>query len=226
MAPTRAGRETLVLGGTGLVGAHLVELLSADPAVTHVRAPGRRPMTRREGSAKVDAPVVDLARPQATPEAFRGDQVFVCLGSTLRKAGSREAFRRVDFDLLVGTARAALEAGAREAFLVSSVGADPTARSFYLRVKGEAEEALSTLPFRCLHVFRPSVLTGNRTEFRPSERLGVVLGGVLAPLMVGRARRYRPIAALTVARAMARVAATPTHGRHVYESEEIAALGR
>lgn len=228
-APVR--RTVVVVGATGLVGGHLVDILAADPSVTGVLAPGRRVTDRWRAVDKVVTPVVDFASldasGDASKDAFAGNQVFLCLGTTMRKAGSREAFRQVDFDAVLASARAALAHGADQAFLVSSVGADPGARSFYLRVKGEIENALAALPFRAVHVFRPSVLTGSRGESRPGEHLGIALGTLLSPLMVGAARRYRPIAARTVARAMARSAASsPAAGRHVHESEEIAALGR
>lgn len=159
-------------------------------------------------------------------EEWVGDRVFLCLGTTMRKAGSREAFRTVDLHYTVAAARLAVEHGARDAFLVSSVGADPAARSFYLRTKGEAEEAVAALPFRSVHLVRPSVLTGHRAESRPLERIAGWVGGLLGPLMVGPARRYRPVAAARVAGAMAALASAPGVGRHVHESPEISALAR
>lgn len=213
----------MVAGATGLVGAHLVEALAADPTVLRVTALVRRPTDRWAGVAKVTPALVDLLA--LDPARVSGDQLFVCLGTTLRKAGSREAFREVDHDAVLACARAALAGGVRDLLAVSSTGADPGARSFYLGVKGQAEEALSSLPFRSVHLFRPSILTGERAESRPAERAGIVLGSLMAPLMVGPARRYRPIAGATVARAMARVAADPGEGIRVHESEEIAVLG-
>lgn len=216
-------RRAVVVGATGLVGGHLVEALLDDPGVARIVAPGRRPVDRWRGRGDVVTPVVDFARLDTS--AFAGDQVFLCLGTTMRKAGSREAFRGVDFDAVVASAKAALAGGARDAFLVSSVGAGPRARGFYLRVKSEAEEAVAALPFRSVHVFRPSLLTGARAETRPTERVAELLGTLAGPLMVGPARRYRPIAAATVARAMARTAARPGEGLRVHESDEIQALG-
>ena len=143
----------------------------------------------------------------------------------MKKAGSRSAFRDVDLHVVEAAARAALKSGAQDAFLVSSVGADASARSFYLRVKAEAERAVAALPFRSAHIFRPSVLTGPREESRPGERVAIAAGRLLAPLMVGTARRYRPIEADVVARAMVSVAGSPGAGVHIHESEVIAGLG-
>ena len=190
-----------------------------------VVAPVRRPVPEMEGLPRARAPIVDF---DALPDALAGvrvEQVFVCLGTTMSRAGSREAFRRVDHDVVVAALRAGLDAGARDAFCVSSLGASPSARSFYLRVKAEAEEALLALPFRSAHVFRPSLLTGHRDEARPVERLGTLLGTLMSPVMVGPARRYRPIAAAVVAAAMVATARRPRAGRWIHESEEIVRLG-
>lgn len=218
------GRTAVVLGGTGLVGGHLVRILAADAAVALVRAPVRRPTHAFDGLG-VESPVVDFGTLGATSELLACDQLFVCLGTTMARAGSRQAFRRVDFDAVVAGAEAAVSGGAQAVFLVSSVGADPASRSFYLRVKGEAEQALAALPVRSLHIFRPSILTGARREFRAGESVGILLSTLASPFMRRGLRRYRPISAEAVARAMARVASAPEPGRHVHESEEIAALG-
>ena len=212
-------------GATGLVGGHLVSILDGDPTVASVVAPGRRGLDAWADRPKITAPVVDFADLGRSQDLFLADQLFICLGTTLKKAGSKAAFRAVDLEAVRASATVAFAAGIRDVFLVSSVGASHRARSFYLQVKQEAEEAVAALPFRSVHVFRPSVLTGSRGESRPAERLGIAVGTLLAPLMVGPARRYRPIAARTVAQAMARAAADPGRGRRTWESEEIAALG-
>jgi uncharacterized protein YbjT (DUF2867 family) len=199
--------------------------------VTHLVAPVRRPVTPAAlvggsaGGAQVETPVVDFADLRSYTDVLAADQVFICLGTTMKKAGSREAFRQVDVDAVVAAAEAALAAGARDAFLVSSVGAAPAARGFYLRTKGEAEAAVAALPFRSVQIARPSILTGHRHEWRPGERMGILLARLLTPMMVGSARRYRPIAAETVARALVAIARDPRAGVHVYESERLARLG-
>lgn len=206
------------------MGGHLVEELALDPEVARVVAPCRRPDLRWPAWPKVEARPLDLGRTDGAAPLIC-DQVFLCLGTTLRKAGSREAFRAVDLEAVAWAARLAVEGGARDAFLVSSLGADPGSRSFYLEVKGRAEEAVGSLPFRSVHVFRPSILTGARRESRPAERMGIVVGTLAAPLLRGPLRRYRPIAGGVVARAMAAAARCPGSGLRVHESEEIAALG-
>lgn len=217
---TSKGRRALVFGSTGLVGSRLVEALLRDQGVAHVVTPVRR-LPLAPQPARVEALLVRFDELEAVAGSWAADQVFLCLGSTMKKAGSREAFRRVDLDYTIGAARIARSVGAEDAFLVSSTGADPSARSFYLRVKGEAENALREIPFHSVHVFRPSILTGQRHESRPAERAGIVLGGLMAPVMVGRLRRYRPVPAEAVARSMAVTAADPPEGYHVHESETI-----
>lgn len=218
-------RTVVVVGATGLVGGHLVRVLAADATVERVIAPVRRPVTEWAHEDRIEAPVVDFDALADSAPSFRCHQIFVCLGTTMKVAGSEEAFRRVDLDYVVESARLAAASGAQDALLVSSLGADPQSRVFYSRTKGEAEAAVTALPFASVHVLRPSVLVGKRAQTRPGERLAMVLGGFVAPLMVGPARRYRPIDGLTVARAMAAIAEQPRPGAHVLESEAIEELG-
>lgn len=211
-----------MFGGTGLVGRHLVEALAGAPHVHHVHAPVRRRSDLADGRPRIDAPVVDFSDLGASTRALTCDLVFLCLGTTMKRAGSKEAFEAVDHDLTLAAAHVALDGGAHHAFLVSSVGADPDSKVFYLRIKGRTEAALAALPFTSVHVFRPAILTGPRTESRPAERVGIALGRLLTPLMVGPLRRQRPIAARTVARAMVAASVAPGRGLTVHESEEMA----
>jgi uncharacterized protein YbjT (DUF2867 family) len=217
-------RTTIVLGGTGLVGGHLVRVLSADEGVGAVVAPVRRAVTLWADDPRIAAPVVDFDALDDHRRWLTGDQLFICLGTTRKKAGSKEAFRRVDCDYVIHAARVAADAGVQEVFLVSSAGANAGSAVFYSRVKGEAEAAVSALPFRTAFLLRPSILVGDRQESRSAERMGIFVGRLLAPLMVGPARRYRPIEALAVACAMAHIAREPKPGVHVLESEQIQAL--
>ncbi|HZD93360.1 MAG TPA: NAD(P)H-binding protein, partial [Candidatus Sulfotelmatobacter sp.] len=153
-------RTAVVLGASGLVGGFCLKSLVDDTDYTRVLTFGRKelpPLTR----AKVTQRVADLGSLSA--EDFRGAQdVFSALGTTIRKAGSPEAFRRVDLELPLRAAQEALKAGAEQFVVVSSVGADPASKNFYLRIKGELEQELAKLPFRALHILRPSLLIGKR----------------------------------------------------------------
>jgi uncharacterized protein YbjT (DUF2867 family) len=143
----------------------------------------------------------------------------------MKQAGSEAAFRQVDFTYVVSLASQALGAGARQFLLVSSLGASPTSRIFYSRVKGETEAAISALPFEGRQIFRPSILVGERHEHRTGESIGVAVMRGTAFAMVGPLRKYRPIGAGTLAEAMVRVALRAPRGVNVFESDEIERLG-
>jgi uncharacterized protein YbjT (DUF2867 family) len=160
-----------------------------------------------------------LAREAAAEDAF------CCLGTTIAKAGSREAFRSVDHDAVLSLARGAKTGGARRLLLVSSSGADPGSRLFYSRVKGETERDAAGLRFEACHLLRPSLLLGRRQESRPLERLAQRLLPPLSVLLAGPLRRYRPIEARVVARAMVSLALSDHSGVRRWESDELQRLG-
>lgn len=149
------------------------------------------------------------------------DDAFCCLGTTIGKAGSRAAFRRVDHDYVVAFGKLAAKLGARTLVVVSSLGADPHSRNFYLKVKGETERDLGRLQVSSLVILRPSLLTGDREEFRTGERLGGAFLSAVSPLMKGPLGRFRPVSAARVARAMVMSAREPLTSLTVLESEEI-----
>ena len=204
-------RTAIVAGATGLVGSHVLSLLIESPHYTGVTALVRRRLDREH--PKLKQLVVDFDRLPPLPEA---DDVFCALGTTIKKAGSREAFRRVDYEYPVAIARQAAEAGDAQFLLVSSVGADRHSSNFYLRTKGEVEDAIGALPFRGLHVFRPSFLIGERADSRPGERFGIAAARIVGPLLAGPLRKYRAIPAEAVARAMVESAVRAEAGRHEY----------
>lgn len=215
-------RSVLLAGATGLVGAHVLRKLGEDRGVDRIEVPVRRPIPVAPAKARVR--VVDFARLAHHPELFRVDQLFLCLGTTIKKAGSQEAFRAVDFDLEVEMAKRARDGGAQDCLMISAVGADPRSRVFYSRVKGEAEEAVKAMGWRKLAILRPSLIVGERKERRPAEKATMAVAKVIGPLMVGPLRRYRGIAAEDIAEAMARLARREAAGTTVYESEAIQAV--
>ena len=141
--------------------------------------------------------------------------------TTMKTAGSPEAFRLVDYDYVVGFARFARKCGARTFVLLTSVDSTPKSRSFYLQVKGEAEQAVETVGFESLYIFRPSFLIGNRREVRTGERIGIRAAKALQFVLIGSLRKYRPITAETVASAMSKAAEQAEHGVHVWHYDEI-----
>ena len=211
----------LVAGATGLVGGECLSRLLADARYGRVWALARRPLPEHPRLTTLPADYESLA---PLPLELEGGDVFCCLGTTIGKAGSAEAFRRVDYDYVLALARRAAERRARTFLLVSSSGANAGSRLLYPRVKGEAERDVAALPFRSVRLLRPSLLLGKRAESRPAEALGRAMAPLLSRLMIGPLKKYRPIEADVVARAMLRLAAEPTPGVVVIESDELQAL--
>jgi uncharacterized protein YbjT (DUF2867 family) len=216
-------RTALLLGATGLVGGHVLDLLLDDAAYGGVLVLGRRAVPREH--PKLRQETVDFDRLRDFSGAVRAQDVFCCLGTTIRAAGSREAFRRVDLDYPRTVAEAAARNGAERFLLVSAMGADASSSVFYNRVKGEAEDAVRTLPFQEVAILRPSLLLGERAEQRPAEALAQRFAPRLSPLLRGPLRKYRPVEAATVARAMVRLAKAGRRGVRIVESDGIQALG-
>jgi uncharacterized protein YbjT (DUF2867 family) len=219
-------RSAVLLGASGLVGNHLLRLLAGDPAYGTVKAFTRRPLGLSGGT--IHEVPVDFDRPETYRAHLAGvDDVFCCLGTTIKTAGSQEAFRKVDFEVPVTVAREGRAAGAGQYLIVTAVGSDAKSRVFYNRVKGETEDALRALEFpRGLKIFHPSLLMGERAESRPGERVATVLMRATRPLFAGGLARYRAIDALDVARAMLAASARNVGGVEVYEGENLFALAR
>lgn len=217
-----AQRTALLIGASGLVGARCLEHLLASDRYAKVTCLVRR-ATGHAAHPRLEERVVDFDALGALEPV---DDVFCAIGTTMKKAGSREAFRKVDFELPLAVAERAKGAGAARMVLVSSVGADAGASSFYLRTKGELEDALAKLDFRALHVLRPSFLVGERSESRPGEAVGIAVARGVGALLFGGMRKYRAIDADVVARAMVAAAQRNDEGTKVYHHDEIIALGR
>ena len=214
-------RTALVAGATGLIGNHVLQFLLADDTWGRVVTVGRRITPHRHN--KLEQWVLDLGKLDTVSDLPHGDDVFCCLGTTIKQAGSQQAFRQVDHGFVVGLGRAGLRAGASQFLLVSAIGADPGSRVFYSRVKGETEAAIGRLHYRSTQIFRPSLLLGERREFRLGERIAMVTAPVLSVALIGRLRRYRPIKAETVARAMANLAREAPLGPNIFEYDAMIA---
>ena len=211
-----AGRTALVAGASGLVGRQIVQALLADETVGAVHALGRRPLQLRH--PKLSCHAVDFS---ALPPLPTVDEAYLALGTTIKVAGSQAAFRAVDFDANLAVARAVHAAGCRRLGLVSAMGADAGSRIFYNRVKGELEDALSSLGFDTLVVARPSFLAGDRESLgqpvRGGEQLALKLSRLLAPVIP---KNLRAIVASDVAAALVHHVPAQT-GRHILMSGEM-----
>lgn len=213
------GKTALVAGATGLVGGHLVRQLIEDPAYARVVVLARRPLDS-VNSPKLQTIIADFDALEEAMAGVAADDTFCALGTTIKKAGSQLAFRKVDHDYIVAFARAAKAAGARRFMLVSAIGADASSSIFYSHVKGETERDVSALGFEALHIFRPGLLLGERAERRTLEGIGMSLAPLLNPLMLGPARPYRSIEGETLARGMRGAARSGSKGIliHAYDA--------
>ena len=217
-------RSALVVGASGLVGRHLLALLLADDAYSRVIVLTRKSLGLEH--PKLIESVVNFDQLEQHQNLIKGEDVFCCLGTTIKVAGSQEAFRKVDFTYVVQTAAISQKNGGRQFLVISSLGADAHSRIFYNRVKGEMEKAVGKIPFDSVRVFRPSLLLGERRESRPAEALAIFFFKALSVfLFIGALRRYRAVQAHTVAKAMLETAKQQGKGVKILESEEIQSLG-
>lgn len=220
----------LLAGATGLVGGLVLRELLADPGFAgRIVAPVRRPLGLNDVRLLTVTP--DFAKPSADTQVDAAleqapalSSYICCLGTTIKTAGSREAFIAVDRELVLRLARVAFAHGARHAILVSSAGASRQSANFYLRVKGEVEDALADIGFERIDILRPGLLLGERKERRTGEAIAQVLAPLANPLLLGKLRRYRAVEAQDVACAIARLAGMTVPGQFVHEHDSIMAL--
>ncbi|MBD0384201.1 oxidoreductase [Paenibacillus sedimenti] len=213
-------RTALVLGATGLIGEQLVKLLLQSEEYERVTVLVRASLPYSH--PKLHIVIVDYARLEDFVEEIVGQDVFCCLGTTIKKAKTQEAFRKVDLDYPVHIGQIAKRNGAEKYLLVSSIGANKHSRIFYSRIKGEAEEALAAVGFDQYHVFRPSALLGKRKDFRIREKVGILFFPVVSLFMVGPLHKYKPIRADQVAYAMYRIAVSKQDNAYaIWESDQI-----
>lgn len=211
-------RIALVTGATGLVGRECLRLLSNDNVVTEVRAVVRRPLPPESAGPRVRECRIDFDQLPHHPEWFEVDWVFCALGMTMRQAGSREAFRRVDYEYPLVIAKAALERGASHLLLVSALGANARSAFFYFRIKGELEEAVRALGYRSVTIARPSILIGHRQNWRVGEALGKRMAWLMPP-------RWRPVHASQVASALVHAAHASRSGVQILKNALLRTYG-
>lgn len=208
-------QHILLAGATGLTGEHLLDRLLSEPTVSRLLAPTRRPLASHP---HLENPVGELA--SLLPNlSGRVDIAFCCLGTTIKQAGSQEAFRAVDLDLVVAFAARARALGARHLLVISAIGADPKSSVFYNRIKGEMEQALQDQDWPQLTIARPSLLVGSRPETRWAEQIAAPF----AKLLPGK---YGAIEVCSLARALWRLALEEQDGVRIVESDELRKLGK
>ena len=213
-------RRVLLVGATGLIGRSVIEQAPSVPGISLV-ALARREIRLPRG-ARMEMLLADPADWAGAVAAIQPDAVICALGTTRAKAGSEDAFREVDERLVLAVARAAKDAGASHFCTVSSVGADAGSKSFYLRVKGEVEQALQAMKWHRLDILRPGLLRGKRdNDRRALERLGIAAAPVTNLFLQGGNRKYRAIAAETVATAALQCVREKARGKFVHDNDAI-----
>lgn len=212
------GKIATVIGATGLIGGHLVDILGNDEAFSKVRVLVRRDVTY--ANTKIEVRVIDFSDEIAFRDGIKGsDAVFCAVGTTQKKVGgNRKEYRKVDYDIPVNAARFCYETGCPVFLVVSSVGASSSVKNFYLRLKGEMEEAVRKTNVVSISVFRPSMLVGERKEHRFGEDSAKFLS-LLFSFMIPE--KYKPVQAFEVANAMIEAAKLKKPGFHIYHYREI-----
>lgn len=217
-------KTALIIGSTGLIGSHLLELLLAsndyEKVITFVRS------ASEIKHPKLTQHIVDFDKIETYKDLVQGDDFFCTIGTTIKTAGSKEAFRKVDFEYPSQFAALAAQNKVKQFLIISSLGADVNSGNFYLKTKGEMEEFLKNSSFESVSVVQPSLLLGDRTEFRMAEKVGVFFMKVFSFLFLGKLKKYKPIESTVVAKALLKIAQRNNKGYKIYESDAIQEIGK
>lgn len=211
----------VIFGGSGLTGRFLIELLLRDSRYEKLILFVRKEIPVYHG--KIRQVIFDPDKISEIESEISGNQIFCCIGSTIKKAGSKDVFFKIDHDLVINTAKAAFKNQIPVFTVISSIGAKANSSNFYLNTKGLMEEKLKSFGFINLNILRPSMLLGLRSERRMMEETGKTVMKVLGFLFIGKLEKYKPIHAETVARAMI-MAANNNNGIIILESDKIQKL--
>lgn len=211
-------KKALIAGATGLVGHEILQLLLSDPRYIEIHVPGRR--APEVSDPRVIFHPTDFSQLDNLPE--KGiHEVYCALGTTIKKAGSKEQFRLIDFEAVVNLARWAASAEVDHFVVVSSIGAHPKSPTFYLRTKGQMEQVLKTCRLNNLTIVRPALLLGQRKEFRLGENISAFFMKPLRFLLAGPLKKYRPIEAAQVAKAMVFLSKNQLGDTFIVENERL-----
>lgn len=216
-----SGYKALVFGASGLTGRFVTEHLIQDDRYSNIVL-----FVREEipvSSRKIKQVIFNPQQVDSVSGEITGDHLFCCLGTTIKKAGSKQVFYSIDHDLVQKIARIAVANNFKSFIVISSIGANYKSKNFYLNTKGKMEESLKSLKFENLSIVRPSILLGLRHERRMTEEAGKVMMKVIAPFLIGKLSKYRPIHSSTVAKSMIKLANLP-NGVHIFESDQLEKL--
>jgi uncharacterized protein YbjT (DUF2867 family) len=218
------GKTALVFGSTGLTGNALTHLLIEDENYSLIKLFVRKPSSIKNPNVKEIIIGNDFSETDISEE-LRGDELFCCVGTTMKKAGSKEAFEEVDLNIPVRLSKIAVKNQVGKFLIISSIGANPRSRNFYLRTKGKMEEQVLISGIKKIHIFRPSLILGNRNENRFGENIGKILYKVFSFVFIGSLKKYKGIEAKAIARAMINVA-KGDYKNNIFESDEMATISK
>ncbi|MCW3070266.1 MAG: oxidoreductase [Bacteroidetes bacterium] len=218
------GQTAIVIGATGLIGKELVAQMLNDPGFSKVKIFVRKKLELQH--SRLEQVITDFNDLSSCADQISGDVVFCAMGTTIRVAGSQEAFVKVDYTYVFNFAEAAKRNGVTRFVLVSSLGVSESGGNFYLTVKRDIENALKRLQFGSLIIVRPSMLLGPRAESRLGESIGKFLMKALSFIFIGKLKKYKVIEATVVARAMISLSKTNLDEVVVFESDRLQVLGK
>lgn len=220
----RQKKTALLLGASGFIGNQLLQLLLDDDSFDKVIALVRKPLEISD--PKLEQRITDFANEQLYREAMpAGDVIFCCIGTTMQQVrGNKTKYRQIDYDIPVQAAKWGIEKGYTQYILVSAIGADARSSNFYLRLKGEVETAVASIPYKAVHIFQPSLLLGHRKESRPTEKMAQFFSPLFSMLTIGGFKKYRPVKGNTVANAMLKASDSDITGTHTYTYSAIQSL--
>ncbi len=211
-------KTAIIIGATGLVGSTLAKQILENPEYSRVTLLLRKPLDLQHPKLKQE--IIDFAQPDSTK--IIGDDLFCAMGTTLQKAGSKQAQYKIDCTYPFEIGKIAKANGVKQYILVSSIGSDANSSNFYLRTKGDLEQKIKALDFENFISVRPSFILGDRQEFRLGEKIGIVLAKAISPLLVGSLKKYRGIEAAQIAKGMQVLANKGLKGVHFVESDALA----
>lgn len=214
--------KAIIIGASGLIGGELLKHISISDAFHEILLINRRPLNI--SSNKIRQIVIDFDQLADISKEIAGDVIFSCLGSTRKKTPDPIQYRKIEFDYTVNIAQYGLSNHVKQFHYVSSLGADSSSSSSYLKLKGEVENRLKELAINSLHIYQPSFLTGKRQENRTVEKLMLPLTRLINPLLVGKLSKYQSIPAETVAKAMLNQSLKSSEGVFTYPSDIIKQL--
>lgn len=209
-------KVALIAGGSGLIGGQLLQLLADDNEYSVVKCLTRSSLPINHD--KIEIIQSDGINLNELQDLLTADEVYCCLGTTIKKAKTEEAFKKIDFDYPLQLAKVGREAGAKKFLLVSALGADPTSSIFYNRVKGEVEQAIENIGYDSYHIFRPSLLLGPRSEERSGETAAKTFFKIFGFLIP---KKYKALDSAKVARAMLAMAKSGDKGKVIHESKSL-----